>query len=183
MKKSKIFLTAVSTLAAGMALTATVGSAWAYFTTNTSASGGYALSLGDETQIVETYSEHTKHLVVTNEGDAPVYVRARAFSGSRYELTYTGEGWQAGTDGYYYYSSAVPGTTTAEDGTVLKSQTTQLDILINFPEDAKEGDDCNVVVIYESLPVQYGSDGSTLPPQAADWSAKVLNGRTEGGNN
>ena len=71
MKKSKIFLTAISALAAGMVLTATAGSAWAYFTTNTSASGSYTLSLGNETRIVETYSEHTKHLVVTNEGTAP----------------------------------------------------------------------------------------------------------------
>ena len=55
MKKSKIFLTAISALAAGMVLTATAGSAWAYFTTNTSASGSYTLSLGNETRIVETY--------------------------------------------------------------------------------------------------------------------------------
>jgi len=182
MKKSKIFLTAISALAAGMVLTATAGSAWAYFTTNTSASGSYALSLGNETRIVETYSEHTKHLVVTNEGTAPVYVRARAFSGSLYGLAYTGEGWQAGADGYYYYNAAVPGITTAEDGTVTKSQTTQLDVLITFPEEAEEGDECNVVVIYESIPVQYDSDGNPLAPQAADWSGKVLTGRTEGGN-
>ncbi len=181
MKKSKVFLTAISAFAAGMALTATVGSAWAYFTTNTTASGGYTLSLGSETRIVETYSEHTKHLTVANEGAVPVYVRARAFSGSLYGLTYTGEGWEAGADGYYYYNTIVPGTTTAEDGTVVKSRTTQLDVLITFPEDAKEGDDCNVVVIYESVPVQYDSDGNPVAPQAVDWSGKVLTGRTEGG--
>ncbi len=182
MKKGKVFLTAISALAAGTVLTATAGSAWAYFTTYTSASGGYALNLGHETEIVETYSEHTKHLVVTNEGDGPVYVRARAFSGSRYGLTYSGDGWQAGGDGYYYYNTIVQGIAAAEDGTVVKSQTSQLDVRITFPEDAEEGDDCNVVVIYESLPVQYDSAGNALAPQAADWSAEILAGRTEGGN-
>ncbi|MCI9336129.1 MAG: hypothetical protein HFH93_01075 [Lachnospiraceae bacterium] len=181
MKRRNIFLTAVSALAAGMILTATAGSAWAYFTTYTSASGGYAVNLGNETEIVETYSEHTKHLTVTNEGTAPVYVRARAFSGSRYGLTYEGEGWQAGADGYYYYNSVVPGITSTEDGTVSKSQTSQLDIRIAFPEDAEEGDDCNVVVIYESMPVQYDADGNILGSQAADWSVQVVTGGMEGG--
>lgn len=181
MKKRKIILTAVSALAAGMILTARLGSAWAYFTTYTSASGSYTLQLGHETRIEETYSSHTKHLVVTNEGTGPVYVRARAFSGSQCVLTYEGEGWQSGTDGYYYYSSIVPGTASEQDGTVSKSQTTQLDVQITFPENAKEGDDYDIVVIYESLPVQYGEDGNALTPQKADWSAQVLTGRTEGG--
>lgn len=182
MKKKNVILTAVSALAAGMALTATVGSAWAYFTTYTSASGGYVLELEHEAEIVETYSEHTKHLSVSNEGAGPVYVRARAFSGSQYGLTYSGDGWQAGGDGYYYYNAIVPGTSTAEDGTVTTSRTSQLDITIRFPEDAEEGDDCNVVVIYESLPVQYDENGNALAPQAADWTAQVVTGRTEGGN-
>lgn len=181
MKRGKIILTTVSALAAGMILTATVGSAWAYFTTNTSASGGYALSLGHETRVEENYSNHTKHLEVTNEGTGPVYVRARAFSGSQCVLTYEGEGWQAGTDGYYYYNAIVPGIVTGQDGTVTKSKTTPLDVAITFPENAKEGDDCNVVVIYESLPVQYDEAGNALTAQAANWSAQVLTGRTEGG--
>ena len=48
--------------------------------------------------------------------------------------------------------------------------------------DAEEGDECNVVVIYESIPVQYDADGNALAPQAADWSVPLVSGSTEGGN-
>lgn len=183
--KKKILSTAklaVPALAAGMILTAAAGSAWAYFTTYTSAAGGYAIDLSDETEIVETYSDHTKHLVVSNDSGQAVYVRARAFSGEQYALTYTGENWQQGTDGYWYYGAALPGIVTAEDGTVTVSKTSQLDVRIAFPEGAEEGDDCNVVVIYESIPVQYDANGNLIAPQDADWSVELITGKTEGGN-
>ena len=160
---------AVAALAAGLVLTAGTGQAWAYFTTYTSASGGYAIDLGHETQIVEEYSNHTKRLAVSNDSTQPVYVRARAFSGSQCVLTYSSEdgGWQAGNDGYYYFSQPLAGAVTTEDG--------------EFPADAQAGDECNVVVVCESLPVQYDADGNTLAPQAADWSAPLVAGSVEGG--
>lgn len=171
-------------LVAGMVLYTAVGDAWAYFTTYTSASGGYAIDLGSQTQIEEDYSDHTKHLVVSNDGTRPVYVRARAFSGSRYTLSYSSEDgrWQAGTDGYYYYSEPLPGVTEAEDGSVVSAETSELLVRIAFPEDAEEGEECNVVVIYESVPVQYDTDGNALAPQAADWTAELISGGMEGGN-
>lgn len=175
---------AAAVLAAGLVLTAGVGEAWAYFTTYASASGGYTVDLDNETRITEEYSDHTKRLVVSNDGARPVYVRARAFSGSQCALTYSSGdgGWQAGNDGYYYYGEPLAGAATAPDGTVSAAKTSELLIRIAFPEDAREGDECNVVVIYESIPVQYGEDGNMLAPQAADWSAPLTSGSAEGGN-
>ncbi len=174
---------AVAALAAGLVLTAGTGRAWAYFTTYTSASGGYAIDLGHETQIVEEYSNHTKRLAVSNDSTQPVYVRARAFSGSQCVLTYSSEdgGWQAGNDGYYYFSQPLAGAVTTEDGAVSTAKTSELLVQIEFPADAQAGDECNVVVVCESLPVQYDADGNTLAPQAADWSAPLVAGSVEGG--
>ena len=85
MKRKKILPAAgcaAAALAAGLVLTAGMGEAWAYFTTYTSASGGYTIDLSNETQIVEEYSNHTKRLVVTNDGTRPVYVRVKQSSHS-----------------------------------------------------------------------------------------------------
>lgn len=186
MKKRDIAVRiAAAAAVTGMVLTAATGSAWAYFTTYTSATGGYAIDLSNETQIEETYSEHTKHVTVTNEGTQPVYVRARAFSGSQCTLAYSSSDgkWQAGNDGYYYYSEPVAGSVTSEDGTVVPGRTSELLVQITFPTEVKEGDECNVVVIYESIPVQYDTDGNVLAPQAADWSVELVTGKTEGGSN
>ncbi len=63
-----------------------------------------------------------------------------------------------------------------------RARTSELLVQIEFPADAEEGDECNVVVIYESIPVQYDADGNALAPQAADWSVPLVSGSTEGGN-
>ncbi len=187
MKKNRLLRVgriAAAALVAGMVLGTAAGDAWAYFTTYTSASGGYAIELGSETRIEEEYSDHTKHVVVSNDGINPVYVRARAFSGSRYTLSYSSAdgGWQAGGDGYYYYSDFLPGVTTAEDGSAIVAKTSELLVRIEFPEDAEAGEECNVVVIYESVPVQYDAEGNALAPQAADWTKELISGGAEGGN-
>lgn len=175
---------AAAVLAAGMVLTATAGRAWSYFTTYTSATGGYTVTLGSETQIEEEYSDHTKHLTVSNEGSMPVYVRAMVFSGSRYALTCSSEdgSWQAGSDGYYYYSRILDAASVGEDGALITPKTSELLVRIGFPEDAEEGENCNVVIIYESTPVQYGPDGSALAPQEADWTRELITGGVEGGS-
>lgn len=179
MKRKGILLTAklaVCALAAGMVLTASIGGAWAYFTANTRAIGRYIIRFDNMTHITENYSDHTKHLVVSNDGTEPVYVRAKAFSGSQYPLSYSGGGWkklEKDGDWYYYYEKSLPGA----------AETSELLVKIEFPTDPEEGDECNVVVIYESIPVQYGADGKELDPWTADWSVKLNTGKTEGGKN
>ena len=89
MKRKNILTAVAAALTAGLVLTAAAGEALAYFTTYTSASGSYAIDLGSDTRIEEEYSNRTKRLVVSNDGTQPVYVRARAFSGSQCTLTYS----------------------------------------------------------------------------------------------
>ena len=105
------------------------------------------------------------------EGSDPVYVRARAFCGSQYELIYAGNDWLAADDGFYLYKGIVEGGKT----------TTELTITVKGEEKKNSFD---VTVIYESIPVQYDEDGNTLNPvvktesgeranPAVDWNKKL----------
>ena len=158
--------------AAALVLTANVGSADAYFTTYVEAQGGAVVHLEDETHIQEDVNGWVKHLTVLNkEGSDPVYVRARAFCGSQYELIYAGNDWLAADDGFYLYKGIVEGGKT----------TTELTITVKGEEKKNSFD---VTVIYESIPVQYDEDGNTLNPvvktesgeranPAVDWNKKL----------
>ncbi len=168
MKYKNIFLAA----AAGMLiLSAGAGSAWAYFTTYTEAAGGYAIQLGSQSEVTETLDSWTKHVTVTNDASSgPVYVRAKAFSGGSYPLTYSDSDnrWTLGEEGYYYYSEIL----------LAGEASGPLDIHIDgVPQKVKDGENFNVVVVYESTPVCYREDGTPY----ADWSMILDNGTTEGG--
>ena len=168
MKKRTTYLAA---LALVLVMSASIGSAWAYFTTHVTARGGYPLELGNETSVNEEFDSWTKHVTVTSREDSgPVYIRVKAFAGSEYELRYLDESgkWTPGADGYYYYSDIVNGGET----------TAVLDIRIdNVPQDLKEEAEFNVAVVYESTPVLYDEDGNPY----ADWSVTLDSGDAEGG--
>lgn len=150
--RKKIGNALLAFVAGAMVLTVNVGSADAYFTTYVEAQGGAVVHLGDETNIWEEVSGWIKHLTVANkEGSDPVYIRAKAFCGSQYDLTYTGSNWVAVGDGFYLYNSIVEG------GQV----TTELTITVDAKEKKNSFD---VVVIYESIPVQYDENGEILKP-------------------
>lgn len=150
----------LAVLTAAVALTPAVGSSSAYFTTYTGAAGGRILQVGSQPDMEEEFSGWVKTVTITNsEGSQPVYVRARAFSGSSYSLNYQDEtgSWTPGNDGFYYYSEIVEGGGAAAPLKVAIS---------GIPEG--EGS-FNVAVIYESTPVQYHEDGTPY----ADWSIKL----------
>ncbi len=172
MKKINELLAAAAVM---LVLSAAIGSAWGYFTTFVEVRGGHALKLGSRTEIDEGFSDWTKRVFITSKPDSvPVYIRAKAFCGSEYQLTYNDENkkWTLGEDDYYYYSDILYGG----------QKTEELLIKIgNIPEDAdvKDSEHFNVVVIYESTPVLYDKDGKPYP----DWNAKLTTGNVEGGSN
>lgn len=167
MKKAKYSLVL---LALVMVMTAGIGKAWAYFTTYASAEGSITITLGDETEITEEFSNWEKRVTITsNEDSEPVYIRAKAFSSSSYPLVYSGDGWTLGEDDYYYYNEIVPGG----------GKTSVLSVKIeNVPtEKVEDGTSFNVVVVYESTPVMYREDGTPY----ADWSVVLDNGTSQSG--
>lgn len=152
------------------AAAAGIGEAWAYFTTYASAQGGYIIHLGYETEIEENFLNGVKTVIISNSEDSqPVYIRAKAFGGGNHPLTYSGGSWYDGGDGYWYYDKIVYGG----------EQTEPLDVTIaNIPDIPEEEFEFDVVVIYESTPVRYDTEGKPY----ADWTNKWDTGESEGGN-
>ena len=163
-KKSLCLAAAALTLTVGIS----AGTAMAYFTTYTEASGGVTLNMGfSETIPKEDFSNWTKHVSVENTGDYDCYVRVKALAGSKYQdgLQYSDSDgkWTPGEDGYYYYSDPIaPGESTSV-----------LDIRI----DSKESDaSFNVVVVQESTKVLYNENNEPY----ADWTKIADTSETTG---
>lgn len=174
-----------------VALSATVGTTNAYFTTYATAKGSVQVSLNENTEIEEEFGNFTKSLTVTNNGGRDVYVRAKAFGDSIYPISYSSDGnWVQGDDGYYYYAtnSFTFAPNKATGGIILKageSTTPSLNVKINnvpSTDDIKNGaivpsESFNVVLIYETTPVLY-DDGTPY----ADWNNVLENSNPEGGD-
>ena len=161
-KKSVIF----AAIAIVLVLAANLPLAWGYFSTYTEARGGVIIQPRKiETEIKEPLvSDWKKHVEITNSEDgSPVYIRAKAFSGSEYNLSYESDGsWELKDDGYYHYKDILnPGESTHE--LLVKIE--------NHPVDEK-GQEFNVVVVYESTPVRYDGNGDPY----ADWNQPLQAG-------
>ena len=157
MKTRKIILPALAViLVIGLA----VGTAIAYFTAHTEATGGVPVALGAKTEIEESIKDLDKVITISNKGPESVWVRAKAYSA--YELTYKGEGWSEGEDDFYVYGDIVEAGQTADTLTVS----------ITAPAD-EVTEEFNVIVIYECTKVMYDDEGNLLDP---DWSLAVKKG-------
>ncbi|WP_434309831.1 hypothetical protein [Hominifimenecus sp. rT4P-3] len=172
MKKRNIYLAALCLL---LVLSASMESSLAYFTTNAAAQGGYSLELGKTTIHEDPVVDWTKRITVTNtsgEAALPVYIRIKAFAGSKYTLLYSdSEGkWSPGAEGYYYYRDIVGG---GESTDVLNIKIEG----VPRSEEITEAESFNVAVIYESTPVLYDAAGVPY----ADWNVKLNSGNVEGG--
>ena len=162
----KRMCTFLAAAAAAGVLAAGMGTAHAYFTTYVAVRGGFPIEMGDRTEITETFSNWVKHVRIANEaGSEPVYIRAKAFCGSAYDLVYVDESgrWSPGEDGYYYYDGIVNGGEVTEELQVR---------IENVPEDITDPTSFNVVVVYESTPVRYDEAGNPY----ADWSMTLDSG-------
>ncbi len=141
MKNKKLLL---ALLAVIMILCVSIGPALAYFSAYTVAEGKKTVKVVPDTTITEkTRTESQKVLFVTNSGDAPCFVRAKAFAGGGVTLGTTGgNGWAAqNSEGYWVYTSVLmPG-----------EPTNTLTIPIsNVSTSPKDGDGFNIAVVYES---------------------------------
>lgn len=169
MKKKNIILTV---LALVLVLASAAENAWAYFTTYTEAVGGYKIRLGSETELKEEVSGLTKTVSIYNSKDSrPVYVRVKAFCGDAYQVDVIEEKsskkWVKNSDGYYYYNEVLNPDSSTEN--------LVMGVTIPEAEDAQEIDSINIVIIYESTPVQYDENGDPYDPldEHVDWTIKL----------
>lgn len=193
-KRWNALRTALLTATAVMlVLSAVMGSAWAYFTTYCSAKGGHVIQLGHQETDDEDFSDWQKKLSITiTEDSNPVYLRAKAFCAD-YQLTFSDENvaddgttvnvnWVRAEDGWLYYTKLYT-PETDDDGNVTPAD--PLYIKINgVPkselEGAMEGDEFNVIIVYEAAEIQYDSAGNPLTWDKVDWSKKVDTSRIGG---
>lgn len=130
--------------------------ALAYFTTHTSATGGYTMNLGfTDTRIDEEVDHDGKHVVIENVGDYDCFVRVKVFGADSLQLKYQlGNHWQENEDGYFYYNQAL----------ASKEKTTELNVKYTLPEvkDENKDKDYNIVVIQEFTPVVYDDSGNLV---------------------
>ena len=174
-----------TTLLAGLAVALVLGMgiapAWSYFTDSDTTNGGLPIHVTPTTDIHEWYANQTKHVVISNAADAtsPVYVRAGVFSSKMLPVTnVSGDGWSAKDtgdwtyeigEGWYYYGTSATDLTPVNPG----EEASELQVKFEFPKVKSEeqpdgsvyGDNYNMIVVYEAVPVQYDTDGNPY----ADW--------------
>ena len=164
-------------IAVMLIMSATMGSAWAYFTSYAKAKGGVTLKLGHQETVDEDFYRWEKTIDITSTKDSnAVYLRVKAFC-AEYEVSYKNtQNWSDGGDGWLYYGKTLaPGTSLSGSGDELKAF-----IDMNTPDEALEdGKTFNVIIVYESMEVQYEEKtGRQLSAQEADWSRELETTRT-----
>ena len=156
MKKRHIILGVLTTI---LVLCSTIGMSFAYFTTYAISQGGYVIK--SQPRIDERFENKKKTIWITNsENASPVFVRAKVFSGSEFTINYEpGTGWSYNTeDQYWYFTEPLQGS---------ESTTTLVASIDKIPEGLKNGDEFNIVVIYESVLAVYDGDN---PDMATSWA-------------
>lgn len=163
MKKKHLFL---AVLAIVLILSASLGTALAYFTSYAGANGGYIIHLGHETEIEETVEGNVKSVSIkntpdpdTDDGLYPVFVRAIVYAGNDVSITVAGTGWHQEDDTWYYDSALYTGESTST-----------LNITVEPAENAgvRPGDPIDVLITYESVPAAFTESGD--PDFATAWS-------------
>ena len=201
MKRFQKITIILASLALLLMLGVGVRSSLAYFTSYAESQGGETVQLVHWEELEERVDDLAKAIRITNpeydpEGkpSQPVFVRARAYTGSEFELQYTPEaGWSNGGDGWWYYDEVLrPGDTT----TYLHAALNDIPIDENgaFLFKDKDGNlieidqnQVNVVVVFESTLAlyEYQEDDGTYEPFAY-WGSLTDEGHTvvtrEGGS-
>lgn len=161
---------AIILASAALALTGTltVGSAMAYFTTYSTASGGVTMNMGfTETIPEETVDSEGKHVTIKNVGDYDCFVRVKVFA--EVEVNYkAGAGWKFNEkDQYWYYEKLLSAGESTEE----------LLVTYEFPEtpEGEEPEPFDIVVIQECTPVLYKEDGTPY----ADWNYVITDSAKE----
>lgn len=167
-------LIAIASTALVLTAAVSIAPSMAYFTATATTAGKAAIKIEDTHTTVEEKhkddSAQTKVISLTNEKAVPCFTRVLVVMPNGVEATYSGEGWELGTDGYYYYDSVVEANGKAADLTI--------DFTVDDAKMAKENPDkldseyrdFNIIVIPESSKVLYAADGSAV----ADWTQNAI---------
>lgn len=161
-----------------------IGYAWSYFSTFAGTSGTRPIRLGSTTDIFEDVKETTKTVWIKNlPGSQPAYVRVKAFAGTEDGVAasdYDEKYWRQEADGYYYYQFPLAENEETRDETGKEKK--HIVFTITLPPEGSDElltrDDQEIVIIHESVPVQYTGDAPGTPiglngPDYVGWKEKA----------
>ncbi len=141
MKKSKLLLVALALM---LIVSVSVSSASAFFTAYERVQGVGTIFLAPSTEITEEPPDPKngqKVVTVSNSSEnMTMYFRAKVFTSADYSVS--GTGWSSGAGGFYYYADPVEPLSAAEPLTVN----------FELPDNAADGDEINIIVVYETIP-------------------------------
>ncbi len=164
MKRRHIVL---AVLAMVLVLGLSVGTAWSYFTDTTYAEGSVTLSVEPTGTIVEENGPGTKTIRIKNTSQmAPVWTRVRVYAAAALGANASGTNWSGQISDWYQYSEPLAPGAESQPLNVTFTLGAGADPANNKPG-ALDGDEQNVVVLYECVPVSYDASGNPLP---ANWN-------------
>lgn len=152
-----------------LVLGVSVGSAWSYFTDTTYAEGGLDLSLQTSTSLEEENEAGYKYITIRNTSSVvEVWVRAYVFANDDLGVTVSGENWKHNDEtNWYEYTQTLPVMPEEKRETKKLMVHFELTSPNDLDKVVHDGDEADVIVVYESLPVTYDADGK---PVAAKWN-------------
>ena len=158
---------ALAVIAVVLVLGMSIGTAWSYFTDTATAEGSVTLSVKPTTTITEENTPGTKTIRIANTSQtAAVWVRARAYAPVALGANASGTNWAGNIQTWYEYSEPVAAGAQTEPLSVTFTLRRPYDVN-NNPLGAKNGEEENVVVVYECMPVSYDASGNPIP---ANWN-------------
>lgn len=164
MKRRNIVLAVIAMV---LVLGMSVGTAWSYFTDTTYAEGSVTLSVEPTTTITEENGPGTKTIRIQNTSQlVPVWVRARVYAAKELGANAQGTNWSGQIEDWYEYGVPVDPSAQTEPLNVTFTLKRAYDAAQNR-DGAHDGDEQNIVVIYECVPVSYDASGNALP---ANWN-------------
>ena len=164
MRRTKLTIT---TLAVVLVLGMGVGTAWAYFTDSSTAEGSVPITVQPTTTITEENGPGTKTIRIRNTGEnVPAYVRVRVYAASDLRADASGNGWAGSIGSWFEY--AEPLAVGAEtESLVVSFELKHAYNEAEGTEGARDGDETNIIAVFECIPVTYDEDGNPLP---ASWN-------------
>ena len=157
----------VLTIAAILLVLATsVGLAGAFFSDYEHAIGQATFTLGGDTTIEEKVHDTEKTITIHNRGEGDVFVRVSVFGPEEMTVS-AGEGWQQGSDGFWYYQNVLPFS-----GSEEKDMTPPLEASIKDVPVSVDLSELDIIVVHESVPVVYDADGKA--DFAASWAGSGI---------
>ena len=153
----------MAALALLLVLTAKTGISSAYFTTYTETAGSGVIAVKPDVEIDEQVHNLQKVIHLMNKGNCACWGRVKLIYPAGLTCTVSGGGhWVASEDGYYVYDAVIPANGRTADA---------LTVNIAVEDGEVIADTFNVIVIEESIPVQYDEQGREIYPP--DWNLKI----------